>query len=210
MSSPLENPFRPPIPTVVDYEKEAHAIGLLLGPKAEAAYRKRHAHDLSDPSASASSGLTAEEQAQMNEEPKETRKSPERIRLAWGEFLEGTELANRKELLDSLVIHDDGSVSLKGFMVFDYFRFEPPSFPTSIRRLDEEFILNGLESAENLILPIEIGGELSLRSLTSAEHLVLPRSVGGTIVFDKENLPQSEFDKIRASRPDLADKMKLA
>ncbi|MBP6886048.1 MAG: hypothetical protein KBC02_02290 [Candidatus Pacebacteria bacterium] len=273
MPSPLENPFRPPIPTVVDYEKEAHAIGLLLGPKAEAAYRKRHAHDLSDPSASVSSGLTAEEQAQMNEKSESQlayERKKEQIRAEWGKFFADAKLENADELLDSMEIHPDGSVSLTGKMYLDKYKEKPPIFPTRIRELTGILDLGSLTSAKDLIFPITLTGELDLGSLTSAkdlifpitltgnlnlgsltsakdlifpitltgdlylnaltstkdlvlpatlngelvlnglisaEHLVLPKSVGRKIYFWSKYLPQSEFNKIRASRPDLADKM---
>ncbi|MBP6886049.1 MAG: hypothetical protein KBC02_02295 [Candidatus Pacebacteria bacterium] len=185
MPSPLENPFRPPIPTVVDYEKEAHAIGLLLGPKAEAAYRKRHAHDLSDPSASVSSGLTAEEQAQMNEKP-ESQLARERIRIAWGKFFADAELKNADELLGSMEIHDDGSVSLTltgetGNMLLTHYTKTPPIFPTKIRELTSSLDLSRLESAKHLVLPSTINGNLYLNSLESAKHLVLPSTINGDV-----------------------------
>ncbi len=229
MPSHLENPFRPPIPTVVDYEKEAHAIGLLLGPKAEAAYRKRHAHDLSDPSASVSSGLTPEEQAQMNEKPKETRKSPEQIRAAWWKFFADSGLENAKQLMDSVEIHEDGSVSLTGTMSLGQFEESPPIFPTKIRELSGSLSLHRLKSAEHLVLPTMIGSVLDLRELTSAEHLVLPASitrslflmgltsaehlvlpkfVGHFIYFGGGTLPESDLELLRSTRPDLASKMK--
>ena len=45
----------------------------------------------------------------------------------------------------------------------------------SIRYLD----LNGLKTAEGLVLPEKIGGYLDLRGLTTAEGLVLPKEIGG-------------------------------
>ena len=41
--------------------------------------------------------------------------------------------------------------------------------------------LNGLTSAEGLVLPQNIGGHLDLSGLTSAEGLVLPQNIGGSL-----------------------------
>ncbi|MBP6886047.1 MAG: hypothetical protein KBC02_02285 [Candidatus Pacebacteria bacterium] len=199
MPSPLENPFRPPIPTVVDYEKEAHAIGLLLGPKAEAAYRKRHAHDLSDPSVSVSVGLTAEEQAQMNEKPESqlaSERKKEQIRAAWGMFFADAGLENAEALLDSMEIHDDGSVSLTGEMTLGRFTTQAPLFPTRIRVLEGNCYLAYLESARGLRLPDIIEGDLGLNGLESAEGLVLPkkvRSLGLPLLGSAEHLELPEI-----------------
>ncbi|MBP6885620.1 MAG: hypothetical protein KBC02_00015 [Candidatus Pacebacteria bacterium] len=186
MPSHLENPFRPPIPAVVDYEKEAHAIGLLLGPKAEAAYRKRHAHDLSDPSVSVSVGLTAEEQAQMNEKS-ESLLTPERreqIREGWMKFFAEVRSINAEDLMDSMEIHDDGSVSLTGNMHLSHYTKTAPIFPTEIRELTGNLYLDGLKSAEHLVLPSTLTGNLYLHSLESAEHLVLPSTLTGDLYLN--------------------------
>ncbi|MGN0973542.1 MAG: hypothetical protein ACI4OT_02235 [Bacilli bacterium] len=44
--------------------------------------------------------------------------------------------------------------------------------------------LDVLTSAENLVLPKEIGGDIRLNNLTSAEHLVLPKKIGGSLYLN--------------------------
>ena len=44
--------------------------------------------------------------------------------------------------------------------------------------------LNNIESTEDLILPLSVGGSLNLDGLKSAENLVLPQSVGGFLSLD--------------------------
>ncbi|MBP6885618.1 MAG: hypothetical protein KBC02_00005, partial [Candidatus Pacebacteria bacterium] len=173
---------------------------------------------LSDPSVSVSVGLTAEEQAQMNEKPKETHKSPEQIRAEWGKFLTDSGvgestfhffLGSEEKFLDSMEIHEDGAVSLTGDMWLDKYIEKTPIFPTKIRELRGSLYLPYLISAEHLILPVTIDRVLALPGLTTAKYLALPKLVRNTILFGKKKLPQSDFDALRASRPDLADKMKL-
>lgn len=187
-------------------------------------------------------------------------------------------LDNADDLLGSMVIHDDGSVSLTGDLNLLHEPWDEewddvaPIFPTKIRVLSGAFylpnltkaehlvlpeiiegplnlssltsakhlilphvirsdlLLNSLESAEHLSLPVTIGGDLDLRSLTSAKYLTLPTTIGGSlnldgltsiedlvlpkfigpfnsIWFGKEYLSQADFDRLRASRPDLADQL---
>ena len=47
-----------------------------------------------------------------------------------------------------------------------------------------DIFLDSLTSAEGLVLPESIGDDIDLRSLTSAEGLVLPESIGGSIFLD--------------------------
>jgi hypothetical protein len=66
-----------------------------------------------------------------------------------------------------------------------------------------ELYLDNLITAEGLILPESVK-YLYLNSLTSAEGLVLPKFVYGLGI---NNLPETEKQKLRKQRPDLADKI---
>ena len=61
--------------------------------------------------------------------------------------------------------------------------------------------LGGLTSAEGLLFPEIVEGDLYLSGLTSAEGLLLPWSVGGDL--DLGGLTGAEKQKIREERPDL-------
>jgi len=59
--------------------------------------------------------------------------------------------------------------------------------------------LEGLTSAEGLVLPSSVDESLSLSSLTSAEGLVLPEKIGGWLALngltsaEKESLKKENF-----------------
>ena len=55
--------------------------------------------------------------------------------------------------------------------------------------------LDGLTSAEGLVLPEKIGGWLSLNGLTSAEGLVLPTKIGDSLFLN--GLTNEERAKIK-------------
>src|SRR5574340_461494 len=55
--------------------------------------------------------------------------------------------------------------------------------------------LDGLTSAEGLVLPQSSGGGLTLGGLTSAEGLVLPQSIGGGLTLD--GLTSAERPEVR-------------
>ena len=61
--------------------------------------------------------------------------------------------------------------------------------------------LNGLTSAEGLVLPKNIGGFLSLDGLTSAKGLVFPENISGFLSLD--GLTHAEKNTLQKQRPDL-------
>jgi len=61
--------------------------------------------------------------------------------------------------------------------------------------------LDGLTSAEGLVLPKNISGFLSLNGLTSAEGLVLPKNIGCLLSLD--GLTSAEKNTLQKQRPDL-------
>ena len=49
------------------------------------------------------------------------------------------------------------------------------------RSIGKDLFLNGLTSAEALILPVKIGGGLALNRLSNIKNLKLPASLGGNL-----------------------------
>ena len=78
-----------------------------------------------------------------------------------------------------------------------------------------DLYLYGLTSADGLVLPQSVGGNLFLDNLTSAEGLVLPQSVGGNLFLDNLTsaeglvLPQSVGGDLYLSKLTSADGLVL-
>ena len=80
-----------------------------------------------------------------------------------------------------------------------------PEVSKELEKVGGTLGLDSLTSAVGLVLPTTINGRLDLRGLTSADGLLLPQTISGSLYL--RNLPETEKQKLREQRPDLADKI---